>query len=351
MAQPQIKSSQLNKGNLMRVVDTCIEELLQAPVVVVSPKQNEVLTFVDSKWINRAASDVKSINFKLDSKQADETTWRISNDSSQLVISTRTDDGSVGTVAAAFKRNGTSIESITFGAPTTVKSKLTIQAKVPALVLNNTESTIDEKVWDIVGGKTLQMRTRTDAYGTGATFFEVKRNNTTPSLIRLTAQNIELVGNTTITNLVNIPTSVKPTFTIRKETIDVENDPHLSVKASRKGQYFRVDVYLTIGGGGTGGFRWNVAADPGEQTIATARTTEIFLQDGVTNVVVGHQYGDTAIKSELFPENTASVKITFTFKLLEPDAPIFNFQWAQETSTTSGVTLEEGCNMVVTPLG
>ena len=350
MAQPQIKSSQLNKGNLVREVDTCLKELLKAPIVIVDPKQNEILTFDKSQWINRAASDVNSINFKLDSKQADETTWRVSNDSSQLVISTRKDDGSIGAVAAAFKRNGTSIESITLGAPTTVES-LTAQAKAPALILNNTDSRTDEKVWDVVSNGAFQMRTRTDAYGTGATFFEVKRKNTTPSLLRLTAQNIELVGNTTISNLVNIPTSVKPTFTIRKETIDVENDPHLSVKASRKGQYFRVDVYLTIGGGGTGGFRWNVAADPGEQTIATARTTEIFLQDGTTNVVVGHQYGDTAIKSDLFPENTASVKITFTFKLLELDAPIFNFQWAQETSTTSGVTLEEGCNMVVTPLG
>jgi len=183
MAQPQIRSSQLSKGNFTHEVDTCIEELLQAPIVVVSPKQNEVLTFIDSQWINRAASDVKSINFKLDSKQADETTWRVSNDSSQLVISTRTDDGSVGAVAAAFKRNGTSIESITFGAPTTVES-LTVQAKVPALILNNTKSLVDEKVWDVVSNGAFQMRTRTDAYGTGATFFEVKRKNTTPSLLR-----------------------------------------------------------------------------------------------------------------------------------------------------------------------
>ena len=58
-----------------------------------------------------------SLNLTDTTQAADEDVWRISNSGGQFLISTRTDADGVGNNAIVIDRTGTTVDSITTGAP------------------------------------------------------------------------------------------------------------------------------------------------------------------------------------------------------------------------------------------
>jgi len=145
-----------------------------------------------------------SLNLTDTTQAADEDVWRISNSGGQFLISTRTDADGAGNNAIVIDRTGTTVDSITTGAPLIstasgvgTNSAIQLNSNIPALVFNDTDATASEGIWDITStsaSSALEFRTRTDAHGTGATWLQVVRSGTAVTSINFTGTAMTLNG-------------------------------------------------------------------------------------------------------------------------------------------------------------
>jgi hypothetical protein len=149
------------------------------------------------------AGDV-SLNLNDTSQAADEDIWRIGATGSSFVVATRTDADGAGISAISITRTGTAVDDITMPSPLLLTSSgeastsvaLQVQSSNPTLAFNKTDATANQGVWDVTAGTDGQLiwRTRTDAFGTGATWLTVNRTGTTVGTIALAGTSLTFNG-------------------------------------------------------------------------------------------------------------------------------------------------------------
>ncbi|KKN08285.1 hypothetical protein LCGC14_1058310 [marine sediment metagenome] len=251
--QPQIKGTQLDPLSLTTAVDACLASCLSGNIISSSPQEGETLIYTGDPlaWRNSTSgSSVSpgdglnstsgspngtqklsvdstvarlnatlntfsfagevSLNLKDTIQSADESVWRISNKDTAFTISTRTDTGRVGNNALVITRKGTTVKSLTVGAPflstasgVGIKSAIQLNSVAPTMVFNDTDATASECVWDITGtsaSHALEFRTRTDAHGSGATWMQVIRSGVAITAINLNAKTVTINGNKVLTS-------------------------------------------------------------------------------------------------------------------------------------------------------